>query len=60
MINHIKTADLCERCVYGLMCYVYFDCRGCPCVEDGWCRCIMIKNNTPCPYFEEVKDDASD
>lgn len=59
MSDHIKSADLCERCVYGLRrtCDVYFDCQGCPCMEDGWCRCMKINHNTPCPYFREGSHD---
>lgn len=57
--NPIKTADLCERCVYSTdrTCDNYFDCQdGCPCfTADGRCRCLGISGNTPCPYFEDAE-----
>lgn len=56
--NPIKTADLCERCVYSAdrTCDTHFDCHECPCLTaDGRCRCLGIKGNTPCPYFEDAE-----
>ena len=66
MSVHIKSADLCARCVYNY----YRHCRDkmenfcAGCVMDatgkpGGCKCLAIKPNTPCPYFEEEKDDDS-
>lgn len=57
--NYIKTADLCERCRYSQY--------RAPCAREGCnesckmfsifgCRCRWIKQNTPCPYFEERKE----
>ncbi len=51
---HIRSDELCERCLYG-------DCgvkctRGddCPLNGDRRCRCDGILPGTPCPYFEEA------
>ena len=62
MSGHIKSADLCERCVYGKTrtCVKYNHCYGCMNNDDIGCRCIQIMPNTPCPYFEEEKDNAAD
>lgn len=60
--NYIKTADLCERCK--------FSADRAPCATEGCnercklysvfdCRCLWIQPNTPCPYFEEAKDDEN-
>ena len=60
MSDHIKSADLCNRCRFeyfrhcnGNMCN---SCVGC--VMDGTgkpgvCKCLEIEQNTPCPYFVE-------
>ena len=54
MSNHIKSAELCERCVYGFDRYcTEHGCNGCERSVDGKCKCIGIRENTPCPYFEE-------
>ena len=55
----IKTADLCYRCKYSaldwcpgkdcLKCESYIEVGGGRCK----CRCLTIKHNTPCPYFDE-------
>lgn len=58
--NHIKSAELCERCVYGFDRYcIERGCDECERLVDGKCKCDGIRENTPCPYFEEVKDDDS-
>ena len=54
MSNHIKTADLCERCKHSSNCKNYDYCHGCPMkLAYVECACMMIKMNTPCPYFVE-------
>ena len=67
MSDPIKSADLCARCVYDYyrhcMCKMLGNCADC--VMDatgkpGGCKCLAIKPNTPCQYFEEVKDNAAD
>ena len=65
MSNHIKSADLCARCRYIFYRYcggeMQRNCVSCVMYdtgEPGGCKCLKIKPNTPCPYFEEVKDDA--
>ena len=51
----IKTEDLCARCRFSFeeWCRYRGDCRGCEnyCALD--CRCLRVKKNTPCPYFDE-------
>ena len=58
----IKSAYLCNRCVYGKSrtCVKYHHCYGCMSDDDIGCRCIQIMPNTPCPYFEEEKDNAAE
>ena len=59
----IKTPDLCERCVHSTERCCYSTVGFCPmCLsqETDGCKCLTIKPNTPCPYFEEVKDDNGD
>ena len=57
--NHIKSAELCERCVYGFDRYcIERGCNGCEMSVDGKCKCIGIRENTPCPYFEEEDDNG--
>ena len=64
--NPIKTYDLCDRCKYGgryggdcYKCRVGYVNKSCSLLSVFGCRCLWIKQNTPCPYFEEEKDDAS-
>lgn len=59
----IKTPDLCERCVYSVEhCKALEVCNACPMcsAETGRCKCLTIKHNTPCPYFEEDENGAAD
>lgn len=59
MSNHIKTADLCERCKHSSNCKNYDYCHGCPMkLAYVECYCMTIKMNTPCPYFEEEDDNG--
>lgn len=66
MSVHIKSADLCNRCRYAFDRHcsekMQGNCAGCV-MDVTWklrgCKCLTIKVNTPCPYFEEVKDDDS-
>lgn len=59
MSVNIKTADLCERCVYGFDRYcTEHGCNGCARSVDGKCKCIDIRENTTCPYFEEEDDNG--
>lgn len=60
MSDHIKSADLCNRCRYAFDRHcsekMQGNCAGC--VMDatgkpGGCKCLTIKPNTPCPYFVE-------
>ena len=63
MSVHIKTADLCERCAYNrVWCNVSsgISCAICEMHDGDRCKCLTIKENTPCPYFEEEKDNAAD
>lgn len=56
MSDHIKSADLCARCAFDIEnCK---DCIECTMYNHGIgnCKCADVKQNTPCPYFEEVKD----
>ena len=62
MENHIKSADLCERCALG------YDrhCKDTPCeccemwMHEKGCACLLIEDNTPCPYFVEAENNAVD
>lgn len=65
MSDHIKSKDLCERCAATRFCRSHtesiFPCDGCKmrfCDNIPGCRCLTIPQNTPCPYFEEAKDDG--
>lgn len=66
MSDPIKSADLCSRCRYTFYRYCSEEMQG-NCVScvmyatgnPGGCKCLDIKPNTPCPYFEEEKDDDS-
>ena len=67
MSVHIKSAELCDRCVYTFYRHcsdeILGDCVRCVMYDTGkpgGCKCLTIKPNTPCPYFEQVKVDASD
>ena len=63
MSNPIKSADLCNRCAYNrVWCNVSssISCNICEMYDGGRCKCLDIKPNTPCPYFEEEKDNAAD
>ena len=67
MSNPIKSADLCARCRYTFYRHCSEEMQG-NCVscfmydtgKPGGCKCLTIKPNTPCPYFEEEKDNAAD
>lgn len=54
-VNNIKSADLCERCVYSYDTH----CSGKNCLDcerrlpGGNCKCLSVKKNTPCPDFKE-------
>lgn len=58
---HIKSADLCERCVYSdEFCEPYIDCQFCGqrmYASDAQygCCCDTVKTGTPCPYFREAE-----
>ena len=52
--NNIKSKDLCERCMYGYFRHCYGkDCTDCEMNGGKKCKCIMIKEGAPCPYFRE-------
>ena len=62
MIVHIKTEDLCERCIFSFELHcsakMHGNCTGCVMDETGrpgGCKCLTVRRNTPCPYFEEDK-----
>lgn len=67
MENNIKSADLCNRCIYSFYRHcsekMKGNCVGCI-MDDtgkpGGCKCLAINPNTPCPYFEEEDDNAVD
>lgn len=55
MSDHIKSQDLCERCVFSFnrICDSV-DCRFCKMLgSSGVCKCCTIQEYTPCPYFVE-------
>lgn len=65
----IKSKDVCARCVYGVHNPKCKNGIGSDCIDCSMrikkrdngksvCRCNHILNNTECPYFEEVKNDA--
>ena len=67
MENHIKSKDLCGRCIYSFDRHcrekMQGSCVGC--VMDGTrkpggCKCLSVKVNTPCPYFVEAENNAVD
>lgn len=58
---HIKSADLCERCVYSYK-FCPHNCSNCrqlmyasADLSHIRCRCDTIQFGTPCPYFDEAK-----
>lgn len=54
--NNIKSADLCDRCVYDIT-RCRFLCIECPLDEEcGLCKCRTIRWGTPCPYFKESEE----
>lgn len=57
----IKNEDLCAGCVFDPIRCNSADCMECPQIEfEGdtlRCKCDMIRDNTPCPYFEERRDE---
>lgn len=68
MENHIKSKDLCDRCVFGFVRHCISgevpSCKDCAMNYDtrkpGGCKCITIKVNTPCPYFVEAENNEAD
>ena len=55
--NNIKSADLCERCVWGKDegC-LERECSQCPMgSEQRECKCDEVKIGTPCSYFKEAE-----
>lgn len=68
MSVHIKSEDLCRRCFYSFdrhcqntecrLCELWREGKACVCVDRS-CSCggVNVNDNTPCPYFREVKDD---
>ena len=66
MSDHIKSNDSCNRCMFNYFRYcrdkMKNSCSGCvmnATGKPGGCKCLTINPNTPCPYFEEEKDDDS-
>lgn len=57
----IKSKDLCADCVYDPIRCDSEHCMDCPQIEfEGdmcLCKCDTIRDNTPCPYFEERRED---
>ena len=60
MSDHIKSNDLCARCRFEFFRHCEGKMRGnCfGCVMNYFentseCKCLTIKENTPCPYFVE-------
>lgn len=53
--NHIKSKDLCDRCAYGYLnsCGSREVCTGCDMEIDAGCKCMEVKDRTPCEYFKE-------
>lgn len=67
MSDPIKSADLCERYRYTFYRHCSekmqencFSCVMYAAGKPGGCKFLTIKPNTPCPYFEEEKDNAAD
>ena len=62
MCDPIKSADLCERCFYSFERFclpqgkMYGGCPSCKMDNGDACKCLTIKENTPCPYFEEANE----
>lgn len=61
MSDHIKSADLCNRCYYGSGnsgCNQW-KCKNCKMADENTdCKCLGVKNNTPCKYFKEDGNDG--
>lgn len=63
-VTPLKSKTLCEKCTHG-NCTNYKICNSCNLfVDDYWydgifCRCIYVKNGTPCRYFEKEKEDVN-
>ncbi len=58
-----KSVELCERCYYGYYntgCSHAANCGECEQHKDGdcECRCNVIENDEPCPWFKEAISDA--
>ena len=57
----IRTKDLCDRCSFRIdRCNArHQSCGGCENFNGKrrFCNCIMVKENTPCDFFKEEKDD---
>ena len=67
MENHIKSGDLCARCIYSFDRHcrekMQGSCVGCVMNgkrKPGGCKCLSVKVNTPCPYFVEAENNAVD
>ncbi|MBE6928048.1 MAG: hypothetical protein E7467_06125 [Ruminococcaceae bacterium] len=59
----IKSKDLCQACKYDFYNWCQAVCGGeCGICDnkngDGKCFCLIVKANTPCPYFKEVQNEA--
>lgn len=55
---HIKSDDLCDRCIFG-NCSV--DCKKtkpCRMNNGALCLCDSVQYGTPCDYFKEVNLDG--
>ena len=51
---HIRSEELCERCIYGQCGQVCLDARQYCGLDDGMsCKCDEVEYGTPCPYFKE-------
>ena len=67
MENHIKSEDLCGRCIYSFDRHCREKMKG-SCVgcvmngerKPGGCKCLAIEDNRPCPYFVEAENNAAD
>ena len=65
MENHIKSLDLCNRCIYAFDRHcskkMQESCDGCVMYGTGnprRCMCLTIEVNTPCPYFVEAENNG--
>lgn len=42
-------------------CSKYDDCFNCPmCTHGGRCKCLMVENESDCPYWEPMKEETND